>query len=79
MRCGSDDLVHWHGSIAHQGGAAFARSHLVNAPSLDIRMIPGRGHLIAFKEKDRITAAIREMVDTCMAKAQDPVRAGNAR
>jgi len=25
MRCGSDDLVHWHGSIAHQGGAAFAR------------------------------------------------------
>jgi hypothetical protein len=29
MRCGSDDLVHWHGSIAHQGGAAFARKDVM--------------------------------------------------
>ena len=44
--------------------AGFARQHLVNAPSLDIRMIPGRGHLIAFAEKDRIEKAIIELLDT---------------
>ena len=65
--------------LVFTSNAAFARTHLVNAASLDIRMIPGRGHLIAFKEKDRIAAAIREMLDTCIAKAQDPALAGNAR
>jgi pimeloyl-ACP methyl ester carboxylesterase len=65
--------------LVFTSNAAFAREHLVNAPFLDIRMIPGRGHLIAFKEKDKIATAIREMVDTCMARAQGPALAGNAR
>jgi len=45
--------------------ASFAREHITNAPSLDIRMIPGRGHLIAFAEKDRVDKAIVEMLDIC--------------
>ncbi|GGB12991.1 alpha/beta fold hydrolase [Puia dinghuensis] len=44
--------------------ASFAREHLVNAPSLDIRMIPGRGHLIAFAEKEKIEKAIIDLLDT---------------
>ena len=44
--------------------AGFARQHMINAPSLDIRMIPGRGHLIAFAEKDRIEKAILDLVDS---------------
>jgi pimeloyl-ACP methyl ester carboxylesterase len=48
---------------------SFAREHLKNVPSLDIRMIPGRGHLIAFAEKDRIEKAILELLDTCERKA----------
>jgi pimeloyl-ACP methyl ester carboxylesterase len=43
----------------------FARQHLINVPSLDIQMIPGRGHLIAFAEKDRVEKAILEMLDIC--------------
>jgi pimeloyl-ACP methyl ester carboxylesterase len=43
--------------------ASFARTHLVNAASLEIQMIPGRGHLIAFAEKDRVERAILEMLD----------------
>jgi pimeloyl-ACP methyl ester carboxylesterase len=43
--------------------AGFAQQHLINAPSLDIRMIPGRGHLIAFSEKERIEKAIVELLD----------------
>jgi pimeloyl-ACP methyl ester carboxylesterase len=43
--------------------ANFARSHLINVPYLSIRMIPGRGHLIAYAEKDKIEAAILEMLD----------------
>ncbi len=45
--------------------ASFAREHLTKVPSLDIRMIPGRGHLIAFAEKDRVEKAILEMLDIC--------------
>lgn len=45
--------------------ASFAREHLKNAPSLEIRMIPGRGHLIAFGEKDRVDKAILDMLDRC--------------
>lgn len=41
----------------------FARTHLTNVPYLDIRMIPGRGHLIAFDEKDKIEKAILELLD----------------
>jgi uncharacterized protein len=45
--------------------AGFARTHLTNVPSLEIQMIPGRGHLIAFVEKDRVEKAILEMLDIC--------------
>jgi pimeloyl-ACP methyl ester carboxylesterase len=48
--------------------AGFARAHLINAPSLDIQMIPGRGHLIAFNEKDKIEKAIIELLDSTEAK-----------
>lgn len=54
--------------LVSPSNAGFAKAHLVNASSLDIRMIPGRGHLIAFNEKDRIAGAIREMLDRCMKK-----------
>ena len=43
--------------------ATFAREHLTKVPSLDIEMIPGRGHLIAFVEKKRIDSAILAMLD----------------
>ena len=55
-------------SLVSTSNADFAKSHLTNVASLDIRMIPGRGHLIAFNEKDRICAAIREMLDKCEGK-----------
>ncbi|HTI12423.1 MAG TPA: alpha/beta hydrolase [Puia sp.] len=58
--------------LVSPSNAGFAKAHLVNASSLDIRMIPGRGHLIAFNEKDRIAGAIREMLDRCMKKPQIP-------
>jgi pimeloyl-ACP methyl ester carboxylesterase len=48
--------------------AGFARQHLENAPYLDIRMIPGRGHLIAFAEKDKIEKAIIELLDRTEAQ-----------
>ena len=54
--------------LVSPSNAGFAKAHLVNASSLDIRMIPGKGHLIAFNEKDRIAGAIREMLDRCMKK-----------
>jgi len=58
--------------------AGFARQHLKNAPSLDIRMIPGRGHLIAFAEKDRIEKAILDLLDSTEArKAVPPAAAGH--
>ncbi|HMH20931.1 MAG TPA: alpha/beta hydrolase [Puia sp.] len=53
--------------LVFTANAKFARDHLVNAPSLDVRMIPGRGHLIAFLEKGRITRAIHDMLDKCGA------------
>lgn len=51
--------------LVDTSNASFARQELKNAPSLDIQMIPGRGHLIAFAEKDRIERAILDMIDTC--------------
>lgn len=50
---------------------SFAREHLRNAPSLDIRMIPGRGHLIAFAEKDKIEKAILDLVDKTEAQRRE--------
>src|ERR1700744_684787 len=38
--------------LVDTSNASFARAHLTNVPSLDIRMIPRRGHLIAFAEKE---------------------------
>jgi len=49
--------------LVDTSNAGFAREHLKNAPYLDIRMIPGRGHLIAFAEKDRIEKAILQLLD----------------
>jgi pimeloyl-ACP methyl ester carboxylesterase len=49
--------------LVDTSNASFARAQLVNAPSLDIEMIPGRGHLIAFAEKDRVERAILDMLD----------------
>lgn len=54
--------------LVDTSNASFAREHLTNVPSLDIQMIPGRGHLIAFAEKDRIEKAILEMLDKCEGK-----------
>jgi len=51
--------------LVDTGNASFARTHLTNVPYLDIQMIPGRGHLIAFEEKDRIEKAILKMIDLC--------------
>lgn len=57
--------------LVSPANADFAKTHLVNAASLKIQMIPGRGHLIAFNEKERICGAIREMLDKCMGKRTD--------
>jgi len=54
--------------LVDTSNATFARQHLTNVPSLEIQMIPGRGHLIAFAEKDRIEKAILEMIDKCEKK-----------
>ncbi len=48
--------------LIYTTNAGFARTHLLNAASLRITLIPGRGHLIAFLEKDRITKAILHMI-----------------
>lgn len=53
--------------LVDTSNAAFAREHLKNVPSLDIQMIPGRGHLIAFSEKARVEKAINVMLDKCGA------------
>jgi pimeloyl-ACP methyl ester carboxylesterase len=54
--------------LVDTSNASFAKEHLTNVPSLEIQMIPGRGHLIAFAEKDRIEKAILEMLDKTGAR-----------
>jgi pimeloyl-ACP methyl ester carboxylesterase len=49
--------------LVYTTNADFARTHLTNVPYLNIQMIPGRGHLIAFAEKARIRKAILEVLD----------------
>lgn len=49
--------------LIYTSNAGFARNHLVHAACLDITMIPGRGHLIAFSEMERINRAILEMIE----------------
>lgn len=50
-----DDLV-------YTTNAHFARTHLVNAPYLDIQLLAGRGHLLVFLEKKRIRNSILDML-----------------
>jgi pimeloyl-ACP methyl ester carboxylesterase len=54
--------------LVDTSNASFAREHLTNVPYLNIQMIPGRGHLIAFDEKDRIVKTIVNMIDTCQRR-----------
>jgi pimeloyl-ACP methyl ester carboxylesterase len=58
---GADD------ELVFTSNADFAREHLKNAASLDIQMIPGRGHLITFAEKPRVEKAILDILDKCEA------------
>lgn len=53
---GADD---W---LVYTSNASFARAQMVNVPHLDIQLIPHRGHLIAFAEKDRICNSITDML-----------------
>jgi pimeloyl-ACP methyl ester carboxylesterase len=57
--------------LVDTANATFAREHLTNVPYLDIRMIPGRGHLITYAEKDKIEKAILEMLDRTESKRAD--------
>lgn len=54
--------------LVDTSNASFAREHLKSVPYLSIRMIPGRGHLIAFSEKDKIEKAILELLDRTESK-----------
>jgi len=48
--------------LVYTSNAAFAKTHLTHVPYLDIEMIKGRGHLIAFSEKGKIKEAILKMI-----------------
>lgn len=49
-------------ALVYTSNAAFAKAQLVNSPRVNITLIPGRGHLIAFVEKDRILRSILDML-----------------
>ncbi|MBX3238435.1 MAG: alpha/beta hydrolase [Chitinophagaceae bacterium] len=49
--------------LIYTSNADFAKEQLINVPHLDIKMIPNRGHLIAFSEKEAIKNKIVEMID----------------
>jgi uncharacterized protein len=49
--------------LIYTSNASFARKHLSQSSDLKIHMLPNLGHLIAFKAKPQITAAIGEMVE----------------
>lgn len=55
LQGGKDDLV-------YTTNADSARLYLKNAPSLEIEMIPGKGHLISFSNKPQVEAAILKMI-----------------
>jgi pimeloyl-ACP methyl ester carboxylesterase len=57
--------------LVYTSNADFARTHLTNVPSLDIEMIPGRGHLIAFAEQARIQQAILTVLNKTRMHNQD--------
>jgi len=48
--------------LVYTSNAAFAKTHLTHVPYLNIQMIPGKGHLIAFSEKGKIKDAIVKMI-----------------
>lgn len=48
--------------LVYTSNAAFAKTHLIHVPYLNIQMIPGKGHLIAFSEKEKIKEAIVKMI-----------------
>ncbi len=56
MQGGNDQLI-------YTSNADFARNKLTNVPYLDIEMIPERGHLIAFSERESIKSRIIQMID----------------
>lgn len=55
MQGANDELV-------YTTNAAFAKQQLVNAKSLEITMIPHRGHLVVFKEKPLVKSKILQMI-----------------
>jgi pimeloyl-ACP methyl ester carboxylesterase len=70
MQGQQDDLI-------YTSNAAFARQHLVNSARLNVKMLPGLGHLIAFKAHAQIRKAMDEMLPQCAAfyasrKENDP-------
>jgi pimeloyl-ACP methyl ester carboxylesterase len=50
--------------LVYTTNADFARTQLVNVPSLRFEMIPGKGHLIAFSNQQQVEQAILQMVRT---------------
>ncbi len=48
--------------LIYTTNATFARTHITNCQSLSIKMLPGLGHVIAFKAKDEITVALNRMM-----------------
>ena len=51
-----DDLI-------YTSNARFAKQQITNSQQLHINMLPGLGHLIAFKAREPITKAIHDMTD----------------
>jgi pimeloyl-ACP methyl ester carboxylesterase len=49
--------------LVYTTNADFAKKHLTNATSLQIHFIPGKGHLIAFSERKKITEEIVKMLE----------------
>lgn len=64
--------------LIYTSNAAFAQSHLTNVPYLDIKMIPGRGHLIAFAEQPAIKESIIKMIDLARLHAQGNLASKNS-
>lgn len=59
---GADD------GLVYTTNAAFAKAQLVNSPHVDIKMLPERGHLIAFLEKEKIRNSIMDMLQRIRSK-----------
>jgi pimeloyl-ACP methyl ester carboxylesterase len=50
-------------NLIYTSNALYAKKHFINAASLSVRMIPDRGHLLIYKEQNRIRHAMDEMAD----------------